>query len=112
MRGIAGEFVVHEIAGPAISLPAVLWRAAHDNMAAKERVSGESKTGAAADEIDGFGSHLSQTPVESGKPRTPNLPVFIEGFEGFPSPSCVDNGQHLGSAAQRIPLSDGGDGLA
>src|SRR5215470_3060312 len=97
--------------GRAVHAHALLWGAAHGQLAGEARLWGERKAGAAVAAADGTGGDLPQTAAVGARARTPDLPLPTARFEDRSTEPGVGQRHHVHPSAPRVYLSGGDPGL-
>jgi len=98
-------------AGRAVHAHALLWGAAHGQLAGDARLWGEREAGAAIAAADGTGGDLPQTAAVGARARTPDLPLPTARFEDRSTEPGVGQRHHVHPSATRVYLSGGDPGL-
>jgi hypothetical protein len=109
--GVGREPGTHGEDRPGVHGPSVPWQSRHDGLAAARRARDQSQTGAAADAVDGSGSGVSEAAIVGRRSRPPGLSVSASERVDRARGPGVEHGYHVYSAAERVHVPDGGDGL-
>ena len=109
--GDGRKFEIDAVNRRAIHTDAVLWDPEDEVVARRARVRGQSQTGASADAADGTRGDLPEATTVGPRFRAPHLSVSATGAENRSSEPSLVQRHNLHTAAARVHLSGGGDGL-
>src|SRR6516225_8165516 len=94
-------------AGRAVHAHALLWGAAHGQLAGEARLWGEREAGAAVAAADGTGGDLPETAGVGTRVRTPDLPLSTARFEDRSTEPGLGQRHYVYPSATRVYLSSG-----